>query len=143
MTNGLFNHAIVLTDSVNLLQKVESGIGRPDWHTAMHSLRLQRLLWTYCPSHASVKGTEQVDRLASTADITTGLLLGRAEVLFEVEELSDHIQERASQHQLPKGKKRGERKWPMFYFLKKGKGGGGRQPVYNHSIIGTVWRGDC
>ena len=33
-------HAIILTDSVNLLQKVESGMGCPDWHTAMHSLRL-------------------------------------------------------------------------------------------------------
>ena len=37
-------HAIILTHSMNLLQKVESGMGCPDWHTAMHSLRLQRLL---------------------------------------------------------------------------------------------------
>ena len=45
-------HAIILTDSMNLLEKkkkVESGMGWPDWHTAMHSLRLQRLLWIYCP----------------------------------------------------------------------------------------------
>ena len=34
-------HAVILTDSVNLLQKVESGMGCPDWHTAMHSLRLK------------------------------------------------------------------------------------------------------
>ena len=31
-------HAIILTDSMNLLQKVESGMGCPDWHTAMQSL---------------------------------------------------------------------------------------------------------
>ena len=31
-------HVIILTDSMNLLQKVESGMGCPDWHTAMHSL---------------------------------------------------------------------------------------------------------
>ena len=30
-------HAIILTDSMNLLQKVESGMGCPDWHTAMQS----------------------------------------------------------------------------------------------------------
>ena len=53
----------------------------PDWHTAMHSLRLQRLLWIYCPGHAGVSGNERSDRLASTADITSGLQLGRAEVL--------------------------------------------------------------
>ena len=28
-------HAIILTDSMNLLQKVESGMGCPDWHTAI------------------------------------------------------------------------------------------------------------
>ena len=66
---------------MNLLQKVESGMGCPDWHTAMHSLRLQRLLWIYCTGQARVRGNELTDRLASTADITSGLQLGRAEVL--------------------------------------------------------------
>ena len=56
-------------------------MGCPDWHTAMHSLWLQRLLWIYCPGHAGVSGNERADRLASTADITSGLQLNRAEVL--------------------------------------------------------------
>ena len=30
-------HAVILTDSMNLLQKVESGMGCPNWHTAMQS----------------------------------------------------------------------------------------------------------
>ena len=51
-------HAIILTDSMNPLQKVKSGMSCPDWHTAMHSLRLQRLLWYYCPGHAGVSGNE-------------------------------------------------------------------------------------
>ena len=74
-------HAIILTDSMNLLQKVESGMGCPDWHTAVYSLQLQRLLWIYCPSHVGVSGNGRADRLASTADITSGLQLDRAEVL--------------------------------------------------------------
>ena len=56
-------------------------MGCPDWHTAMHSLRLQRLLWIYCPGHAGVSGNERADRLANTADITSGLQLDRVEVL--------------------------------------------------------------
>ena len=40
-------HAIILTDSMNLLPEVESGMGCSDWHTAMHSFRLQRLLLIY------------------------------------------------------------------------------------------------
>ena len=63
---------------MNLLQKVESGMGCPDWHTAMHSLWLQWLLWISCPGHAGVSGNQRVDRLASTADIASGLRLGRA-----------------------------------------------------------------
>ena len=52
-------HAIILTDSMNLPQQVESAVGCPDWHTTMHSLRLQRLLWIYCPGHAGVSGNER------------------------------------------------------------------------------------
>ena len=74
-------HAVILTDSMNLLRKVESGMGCPDWHTAMHSLRLQRFLRIYCPGHAGISENERVDNLASTAYITSGLQLGRAEVL--------------------------------------------------------------
>ena len=60
-------HAIILTDPVNLLQKVESGMGCPDWHTAMHSLRLQTFLWIYCPRHVGVSGNKQADRLTTYA----------------------------------------------------------------------------
>ena len=77
--NVQITQAIIFTHSMNLLQKVESGMGCPDWHTAMHSL--QRRLWIYCPGNAGVSGNEQADRLASTAHITSGLQLGRAEVL--------------------------------------------------------------
>ena len=38
VTHAIQWHAVILTDSMNLLQKVESGMGCPDWHTAMHSL---------------------------------------------------------------------------------------------------------
>ena len=77
--DALITHAIVLTDSMNHLQKVESGMGSPDLHTVMHSLQLQKLQCNYCPSHAGVSGNERADRLASTADIKS-LQLGRAEV---------------------------------------------------------------
>ena len=52
-----------------MLQKVESWVGCPDGHT-------QRLLWIYSPEYAGVSGNERVDRLASTADITSCLLFG-------------------------------------------------------------------
>ena len=33
-------HAIIPTDSMNLLQKVKSGMGRPDWHVSMFDIHL-------------------------------------------------------------------------------------------------------
>ena len=74
-------HAILLTDSMNLLQKVKSGMGSPDWNVSMVDIHLQKLLWVYCPEHAGVKGNDQADRLAGKATLTSGLLLGRSEVL--------------------------------------------------------------
>ena len=49
------------SDSINLLEKEESGMNCPDSHTAMHSLRLQRLLWIYCHGHPGVRGNERAD----------------------------------------------------------------------------------
>ena len=79
--NAQITHAIILTDSMNLQQEVESGMGCPAWHTTMHSLRLQRLLWIYCPGQAGVGRNERAERPASTADITSGVQTGGAEVL--------------------------------------------------------------
>ena len=62
-------YAIIFTNSMNLLQSVGPGMGCPGWHTAMHSLRLQRLLWIYRPGQVEVNRTERADRLTGKANI--------------------------------------------------------------------------
>ena len=47
----------------------------------MIDIHLRKLLCVYCPGHAGVKGNDRADRLAGTATITKGLLLGSSEVL--------------------------------------------------------------
>ena len=81
LRDSQITRAITLRDSMKLLQKVKSGMGCLDWHTAMPSRRLHRRLWIYCPGHARVRGNEWADRLASKAYITSGPQLGEAEVL--------------------------------------------------------------
>ena len=83
-------HAMILTDSMNLLQNVESRIGCPSWHAPMHSLRLHKLLWISCHGHARVRGNERTDRLTSTADIMGGLQLVKANA-ERLEKLSEHV----------------------------------------------------
>ena len=127
-------HAIILTDSMNLLQKVESGMGCPDWHTAMHSLRLQRLLWIYCPGHAGVSGNERADGLASTADITSGLQLGRAEVLRGLRNFLST--DKPEHHSIDRLKERGVEKGSGRHSTLQGR----ERSVFNQTNIGTVSR---
>ena len=47
----------------------------------MVDIHLPKLLWVYCPGHAGMKGNDRADRLAGKATLTSGLLLGRSEVL--------------------------------------------------------------
>ena len=57
--NAQITPAVILTDSVNLLQKIKSGMGFPDWHTALQCLQMQRLLWICCPGQAGVSGNKR------------------------------------------------------------------------------------
>ena len=74
-------HAVILTDSMSLLQKVKSGMGSLDWNVSMIDIHLRKFLWLYCPGHAGVKRNDRADRLAGKATLTSGLLLGTSEVL--------------------------------------------------------------
>ena len=64
-------YAIILTDSMSLLQKVKNGVGSPDWNVSMVDIHLRKLLWVYCPAHAGVKGNDRADRLAGTKPRTS------------------------------------------------------------------------
>ena len=130
---------------MNLLQKVESGMGCPDWHTAMHSIRLQRLLWIYCPGHAGVSRNEprsyilsiyiaQWNERASTGDITSGLQLGRAEVLGGLRNFLN--MDRPEHHSTDRPKERGVEKGSSRHSTLKGR----ERSVFNQTNIGTVSR---
>ena len=47
----------------------------------MVDIHVRKLLWVHCPRHAGVKGNDRADRLAGKAALTSGLLLGRSDVL--------------------------------------------------------------
>ena len=119
---------------MNLLQKMESEMGCPDWHIAVHSLRLQSLLLIYCPWYAGVSGNERADRLASTADITSGLQLGRAE---DLRGLSNFLNmDRPEHHSTGLLKERGVAKGSGRHATLQGR----ERSVFNQTNIGIVSR---
>ena len=109
-------------------------MGCPDWHTVMYNLRLQRLLWIYCLGHTGVSGNERADRLASTADITSGLQLGRAEVLRGLRDFLN--MDKPEHHSTDRLKERGWEKGSCRHSILQGR----ERSVFNQTNIGTVSR---
>ena len=121
---------------MNLLQKAEPGRG---WQTAIHSHRLHWLLWISCPGHGVVRGNERADRLASTADITSGLQLSKAEVPKGLRNFLN--MDRPEHHRINYLKERGMEKGGGRYFTFRGR----ERSVINLTLA-LCWgqpRGDC
>ena len=74
-------HAILLTDSVNLVQTMTSGMGGPGRNVSMVYTHLRKFLCVYCPGHPAEKGGDRADRLTGKATTTSDLRLRRSEVL--------------------------------------------------------------
>ena len=124
--------AIILTDSMRLLLKVKSGMRSPDWNVSMVDIHLRKLLWVYCPEYAGMKGNDRAKRLAGKATLTSGLLLGRSEVLRSLR----HYLRAKSQghHTTDRLEERGvERRSARRSSLK-----GRERAVFNQTNIGTV-----
>ena len=103
-------------------------------HSHAYSLRLQRLLWVYCPGHAGVSGNERADRMASTADITSSLQLGRAEVLRGLRNFINT--DKPEHHSIDRLKERGVGKGSGRHSILLGR----ERSVFNQANIGTVSR---
>ena len=93
--DGRTTYAIILTDSLSLLQKVKNETGSPDWNVSMVDIHLRKLLRVYCPEHAAVTRNDQADRLAGKATLTSGLLLKISEVLRS---LRHHLRTQSQEH---------------------------------------------
>ena len=74
------SHAIPLTDSMSLLQNAdwEAETGMSQWSTSTFETSSG---CTSCPEYAGMKGNDRTNRMASKANLTSGSLVGRAEML--------------------------------------------------------------
>ena len=97
-------------------------------------LRVDEAVWIYCPGHARVSGNERADRLASTADITSGLQLGGAEVLRGLRNFLN--MDRPEHHSIDRLKERGVEKGSGRHSTLQGR----ERSVFNQANISTVLR---
>ena len=126
-------HAVILTDSMSLLQKVQKGTIHSEWAHALRKINLGKITWMYCPGHAGVKGNERADRLAGSATVTTGLTLGRSEVLRQLRNIL-RAQSPPQHHSIDRlaerGIERGSGRWSKLRDRQKA--------IFNQTNIGTI-----
>ena len=129
-------HAIILTDSMNILHKIQTGMSTPEWQSSMSKLHLKRLLWVYCPGHAGVKGNERADRLAGQAKVSGSMKLGRSEVLRGLRRELKTLTEAEEHHTVDRLRERGVKRGSGRKSELKGRERG----TLNQTNIGTVSR---
>ena len=114
----------------NILHMISALCAACDLHTTAPG----PLLWIYCPGQAGVSGNERADRLASTADITSGLQLGRAEVLRGLRNFLST--DKPEHHSIDHLKERGVEKGSGRHSTLQGR----ERSVFNQTNIGIVSR---
>ena len=76
-----YTRAVIVTDSMSTLQKVQKENLYADWVSTISDSCLERLTWVFSPGHAGVKGNERADCLAGDAVIDDNLTLDPATVV--------------------------------------------------------------
>ena len=107
-------------------------MGIPDRNASMVDIHLRKLLRVYCPGHGGVKGNDRADRLAGKATLTSGLLLGRSEMLRSLR----HYLRAQSQgnHTIDRLEERGVERGSARRSSLKGR----ERAIVNQTNIGTV-----
>ena len=76
-----YTHACILSDSMNMLKKIQTGLVRHEWILSLNASRMTRLTFIFVPGHAGVQGNERADYLADGATITIGPALDISDVI--------------------------------------------------------------
>ena len=99
--------AVIVTDSMSTLQKIEKGMLYADWSSTIRESSLEKVAWIFCPGHAGVAGNERADKLAGEARVGGRLTLDPPTVLAAVQENMRENREESSSHTLMRLKEKG------------------------------------
>ena len=81
---SVYKKAVIATDSMSTLQKIQKGMMYSDWIELIKSSELQTITWLFCPGHSGVQGNERADELAGTAVVGDQMKLDSPLVLAKV-----------------------------------------------------------
>ena len=84
LATSAYKKAVIVTDSMSTLQKIQRGMLYSDWIDLIKGSELQTITWLFCPGHSGVQGNERADKLAGTAVIGDQMTLDSPLVLATV-----------------------------------------------------------
>ena len=86
MTEVHLTKAVIATDSMSTLQKIDKKMLYTDWIDLIYAGHIEKLNWIFCPGHSGVIGNERADTLAGQAQIGGEFTLDPPTVLANVTE---------------------------------------------------------
>ena len=72
---------MIVTDSQNVLKRVENRTLRKEWFGYIGGCSLKKITWIYSPSHTGVEGNETADQLASNAPVNCSMKMDKGDVM--------------------------------------------------------------
>ena len=84
LATSAYKKAVIVTDSMSTLQKIQKGMLYSDWIDLIKRSELQTITWLFCPGHSGVQGNERADELAGTAVVGDQMTLDSPLVLATV-----------------------------------------------------------
>ena len=79
LTKRPTSHAVIVTESQNMLHKIEKNMLRREWVHLLDHAHVGRLTWIFCLGHAGVRGDETANKLARSAAVQGFLRLDKAD----------------------------------------------------------------
>ena len=90
--------AVIVSDSMSMLQKVKKGLLYADWFDLISQSQLQSVTWLFCPGHSGVHGNERADKLAGDAVTGDKLTFDSPLVLSTVRDYLQSTRPETSSH---------------------------------------------
>ena len=90
--------AVIVSDSMSMLQKVKKGLLYADWVDLISQSQLQSVTWLFCPGHSGVQGNERADKLAGEAETGDKLTFDSPLVLSTVRDYLQSTRPETSSH---------------------------------------------
>ena len=82
-----YTHACVLSDSLSMIRKIQTGQVRRSWLESIGRSRVIRVTFIFVPGHVGVCGNERADKLAGLATVSEGLPMDRADILNNIRDI--------------------------------------------------------